>query len=89
MMVSEGANRTKAACPARTRPNTVSLDVPRTFDDLLHALARFPSFALTFALIAQIWFLQYRFFRRYALHDGITILLNSCCSSSSCSSRIR
>ena len=54
----------------------VSLQVPRTFDDLLRVLGGFPSFALTFALLAQIWYIQYRFFRRYALQDGPTIFLN-------------
>jgi hypothetical protein len=54
----------------------VSLQVPRTFDELLHTLAGFPAFAVTFALLAEIWYVQYRFFRRYALQDGTTILLN-------------
>jgi len=54
----------------------VSLEVPKTFDDLLRALAGFPAFALTFVLLAQIWFIQYRFFRRYSLQDNTTIALN-------------
>ncbi len=54
----------------------VSTQVPRTFDELLRAVAGFPSFALTFGLLAEIWYVQYRFFRRYALRDGTTILLN-------------
>jgi uncharacterized membrane protein len=32
----------------------VSLQVPRTFDELLRTLSGFPSFALAFALLAQI-----------------------------------
>ncbi len=54
----------------------VSLEVPRTFDELVHVLAGFPSFALTFAMLAQIWYIQNRFFRRYGLVDGPTIVLN-------------
>ena len=54
----------------------VSLEVPRTFDERLHVLAGFPSFARTFAMLAQIWYIQNRFFRRYGLVDGPTIVLN-------------
>jgi uncharacterized membrane protein len=54
----------------------VSLEVPKTFDEVLHTLSGFPAFALTFALLAQIWYLQYRFFRRYGLEDAMTIVLN-------------
>lgn len=54
----------------------VSLEVPKSFDDLARVLANFPSFALTFALLARIWYNQYLFFRRYALQDGPTIVLN-------------
>lgn len=54
----------------------VSLQVPRTFDDLLRTLAGFPAFALSFALLGGIWFAQYRFFRRYALQDQMTIFSN-------------
>jgi uncharacterized membrane protein len=53
----------------------VSLQVPRTFDELLQTLRGFPSFALAFMLLAQIWLVQYRFFRRYALSDYTTIWL--------------
>src|SRR5580658_3875254 len=54
----------------------VSLSVPRTFDELLGAMAGFPGFAVSFALLAQIWYYQYLFFRRYGLTDRMTILLN-------------
>lgn len=54
----------------------VSLTVPKTFDELLHTMAGFPAFAISFALLAQIWYHQYRFFRRYALTDQTTITLN-------------
>lgn len=54
----------------------VSLEVPHTFDELLEMMRGFPAFALAFALLLRIWFLQYQFFRRYGLEDGWTITLN-------------
>ncbi|MBD5657219.1 MAG: DUF1211 domain-containing protein [Candidatus Eremiobacteraeota bacterium] len=54
----------------------VSLQVPRSFDELLGTVRGFPAFALSFMLLAQIWYLQYRFFRRYGLQDMTTIVLN-------------
>jgi uncharacterized membrane protein len=53
----------------------VSLDVPRTFDGLIAALQGIPAFALSFAILAWIWYTQYRFFRRYGLEDVTTVLL--------------
>ena len=48
----------------------VSLDVPKTFDDLLDTMRGFPSFAVCFVFLAIIWNAHYKFCRRYALHDG-------------------
>jgi uncharacterized membrane protein len=53
----------------------VSLDVPSKFSVLLDLLRGFPTFAVSFAIIAGIWFAQYRFFRRYGVEDTITVLL--------------
>ena len=53
----------------------VSLEVPRTFDGLVAVLQGIPAFALSFAILAWIWFTQFRFFRRYGLEDTRTILL--------------
>lgn len=53
----------------------VSLEVPRSFDDLLAMLAGFPAFAGSFALLVMIWAAHYRFFRRYGLEDGRTSML--------------
>jgi uncharacterized membrane protein len=53
----------------------VSLDVPKTFDALVAVLQGIPAFALSFAILAWIWFTQYRFFRKYGLEDGMTVLL--------------
>jgi uncharacterized membrane protein len=53
----------------------VSLEVPRTFAGLVATLQGIPSFAVSFALLAWIWVSQFRFFRRYGLEDGRTVLL--------------
>ncbi|HEU4558508.1 MAG TPA: TMEM175 family protein [Longimicrobium sp.] len=55
----------------------VSLEVPGTFSELLDTLRGLPSFAASFALLFLVWYNQYRFFRRYGLEDGVTILLNA------------
>ena len=51
----------------------VSLEVPRTFDELLVTMRGFLAFAVTFAMLFHVWFVQYKFFRRYGLNDNFTI----------------
>lgn len=51
----------------------VSLEVPRTFDELLVMMRGFLAFAITFAMLFHIWFVHYNFFRRYGLNDNFTI----------------
>lgn len=53
----------------------VSLDVPKSFDDLLAAMRGFPSFAVCFLFLALIWNGHYKFCRRFGLHDGTTRFL--------------
>jgi hypothetical protein len=53
----------------------VSLEVPSKFSALLELVRGFPTFAVTFAIIAGIWYAQYRFFRRYGVEDGVTVVL--------------
>jgi uncharacterized membrane protein len=53
----------------------VSLEVPRTFDELLVVLRGFFAFAVCFSILFWVWYDHYRFFRRYGLADGITTLL--------------
>ena len=43
----------------------VSLEVPRTFDDLAAMMLGLPAFAITFTLLVLSWFAHYRFVRRY------------------------
>ena len=47
----------------------VSLDVPRTFADLVNTMRGFPSFAICFILLALIWNAHYNYCRRYGLED--------------------
>jgi uncharacterized membrane protein len=55
----------------------VSLEVPKTYSDLHAAFRGFIPFAICFALLLTLWYSHYVFFRRYGLHDQLTILLNS------------
>ena len=55
----------------------VSLEVPKTFTELVETMKGFIAFACGFALLVWIWYNQYIFFRRYGLHDGATIVYNS------------
>ncbi len=55
----------------------VSLEVPRTFDQLAEDLKGFVAFAICFALFVQIWHQHHVFFRRYALQDATTVALNA------------
>ena len=54
----------------------VSLEVPKTFNELLEAMRGFGAFAICFMLLFVVWFNQYKFFRRYGLQDTITVVLN-------------
>ena len=53
----------------------VSLDVPRTFDDLVVTMRGFPAFAICFLFLALIWNGHYKFCRRYGLDDAVARLL--------------
>jgi uncharacterized membrane protein len=55
----------------------VSLEVPKTFAELMEAMRGFGAFALCFALLIVVWFNQYKFFRRYALQDNFTVVINT------------
>ncbi|MDT7808609.1 MAG: hypothetical protein QOJ70_2422 [Acidobacteriota bacterium] len=55
----------------------VSLEVPRTFDELLVTMRGFLAFAITFAMLFHVWLTQYKFFRRYGLNDNFTIWMTA------------
>jgi Endosomal/lysosomal potassium channel TMEM175 len=54
----------------------VSLEVPKTFDELAVTMRGFGAFAISFTLLFIVWFNQYKFFRRYGLQDTLTVCLN-------------
>jgi uncharacterized membrane protein len=53
----------------------VSLEVPRTFDELWTAMSGFFTFAICFALLFQVWWRHHAYFRRYGLEDATTKVL--------------
>jgi uncharacterized membrane protein len=55
----------------------ISLDVPRTFNELLSMLKGFVPFAFCFWFLMLVWIRHYRFFRRFGLHDPATIRINA------------
>ncbi len=54
----------------------VSLEVPKSFDELMILIRGFFAFAVCFTLLMMIWYEQHVFFRRYALDDVWTVTLN-------------
>jgi uncharacterized membrane protein len=55
----------------------VSLEVPKTFDDLIATMRGFFAFAVSFWLLLTVWFEHYKFFRRYGLSDYYTMRLSA------------
>ena len=55
----------------------VSLEVPRTFEELMGIMHGFVAFAVTLTAIVAIWYVHYIYFRRFGFEDGITIMLNT------------
>ena len=55
----------------------VSLEVPKTFQHLMHEMRGFLGFAICFAMLMWLWHAHHTFFRRYGLTDGYTIVLNT------------
>jgi hypothetical protein len=55
----------------------VSLEVPHTYHELLTSLRGIVPFSICFALLMQIWYVHYKFFRRYGIEDTRIVFLNS------------
>ncbi len=55
----------------------VSLEVPKTFNELSELMSGFGAFAISFVLLFLVWFNQHKFFRRYGLQDATTVWLNA------------
>jgi uncharacterized membrane protein len=54
----------------------VSLEVPKSYHELIENLKGFVPFAICFTFIFQVWYTQNIFFRRFGLHDTWTVVLN-------------
>ena len=54
----------------------VSLEVPKSFEELLITMRGFFAFGISFLLLVMIWNEQHRFFRNYGMDDIWTITLN-------------
>jgi uncharacterized membrane protein len=55
----------------------VSLEVPKTFAELMEEMRGFLGFAICFAVLMWIWHAHHTYFRRYGLTDELTIALNT------------
>jgi len=55
----------------------VSLQVPSSYDELVHTLRSFVAFAPSFSALIWIWYLHREFFRRFGLGDGPMVVLNA------------
>jgi len=55
----------------------ISLEVPHSFPQLLDIMRGLPAFAVCFVMLLSLWFAHYKFFRRYGLEDGLTLVLNA------------
>jgi len=55
----------------------VSLEAPKTYEQMMEMLRGFLPFAICFWLFIDIWFEHHHFFKRYALQDQPTMFLNT------------
>jgi len=55
----------------------VSLEAPKSYHELIETLRGFLPFAICFFLLIDIWFEHHAFFKRYALQDRTTMILNT------------
>ena len=54
----------------------VSLEVPRSYHELMGLVRGFVPFAACFALLVWIWYEHSAFFTKYAVHDRTAVVLN-------------
>lgn len=54
----------------------VSLEVPKTYSEMMAAMRGFLPFAVCFSQLVMIWLAHYRFSRRFGLEDPYTVFLN-------------
>jgi uncharacterized membrane protein len=54
----------------------VSLEVPKSYEELHHLWYGFLPFGISFLLLMLVWYGHYTFFRRFGTHDAGTVWLN-------------
>lgn len=54
----------------------VSLEVPKSYHEMMMTMRGFVAFGICFALLAIVWAEHARFFRRYGLQDAWSMFLN-------------
>ncbi|MAE77273.1 MAG: hypothetical protein CMJ85_10440 [Planctomycetes bacterium] len=54
----------------------ISMEVPRTFDELAEAFVQTPVFLACFATLFWCWHAHFQFHRRYGLENPLTLFLN-------------
>jgi uncharacterized membrane protein len=54
----------------------VSLEVPKSFEELVTSMRGFFAFGISFLILVSIWAEQHWFFRKYGMEDSWTIALN-------------
>jgi len=54
----------------------VSLEVPRTFDQLMDIMSGFGAFLICFVFLIMLWYEHFLFFRRYGLNTMFVLLVN-------------
>jgi uncharacterized membrane protein len=55
----------------------ISLEVPKTYDELMETMRGILPFGLCFLIFISLWLEHHEFFKRYALQDKMTIFLNT------------
>jgi uncharacterized membrane protein len=55
----------------------VSLEVPRSYEELIVLVRGFLPFACCFALLIWIWYEHSAFFTKYPIHDRLAVVLNA------------
>src|ERR1051325_5959710 len=55
----------------------ITLEVPKSYEQLLDTLPGFFSFVACFAVLTSLWHRHVSFFRRYGLRDTATVALNT------------
>ena len=55
----------------------VSLEAPKSYAEMMTVLRGFLPFAFCFFIFVAIWFEHHDFYKRYAMHDRTTMILNT------------